>query len=203
MPARDRVLVHRLLQQADGVGDRFLGLAVGLLLAQQVQLVGREICRPSPTGGPALGLGDGTPAADAAGRLLGDLGLHGEHVHGGPVPALRPDMGARGRVDQLGRDPHLVALPLDRALQHVAHVQRLADLAHVGGLALVDRRRVLGDDVELAEPGQVGDDVLGDAVRQPPGRLVAAEIGERQHGDGRLGRERRLAAARATRHRRL
>ena len=34
---------------------------------------------------------------------------------------------------------------------------------------------------------------------EPPGRLVAAKIGERQHGDRRLGRERRLAAARATR----
>ena len=83
---------------------------------------------------------------------------------------------AAAGVDQLRRDPHAVRLALDRALEHVPDAQFPPDLADVDRLALVDLGRVAGDHVELAETGQVGDHVLGDPVRQPAGRLVAAQL---------------------------
>jgi hypothetical protein len=51
------------------------------------------------------------------------------------------------------------------------------------GLALEDLGRVAGDHVEVLEAGEVGDDVLGDPVREAPGRLVPAEVVEREHRD--------------------
>ena len=46
----------------------------------------------------------------------------------------------------------LSPLPADAAFQHVARVERLADLAHVARLALVLERRVARDDDEARRP---------------------------------------------------
>ena len=97
-------------------------------------------------------------------------------------------------VDELCCDPYAPGLVLDRAFQHIAYAEFLADLPHIDGLALVDPGRVARDHVQIAETGKVGDDVLGDPVREPAGCLVAAQIVERQHGDARSATHgRRLA----------
>ena len=95
-------------------------------------------------------------------------------------------MGSGLRVDELHGRAQALALPLEGALQHVADPEILSDLAHIHGLALVDPGRVAGDDLELREAGEIGDDVLGDPVSQPGCRVVAAEIVEGQHRDGRF-----------------
>src|SRR3546814_1770775 len=54
------------------------------------------------------------------------------------------------------------------------------------GFALVDGGRIPGDDVEAAKAGEVGNDILGDAVGESGCRGVAADVVERQHGAARL-----------------
>ena len=94
-------------------------------------------------------------------------------------------MRAGAGIDQLRRDAHLVALALNRTLQHVASAEVLAHGADVDGLVLVDLRGVPRDHVEIAEAGEVRDHFLGDARREP-GRGVISCVGvERQHRDRR------------------
>ena len=71
-------------------------------------------------------------------------------------------------------------LTLDGALQHVANIERRADLPDVHGLAFVDFDRVAGDDLEFGKTRKISDDVLGNAVGKPAGTLLAADIVERQ-----------------------
>ena len=97
---------------------------------------------------------------------------------------------AAHRVDQLGVDADAPIDAPGAALQKIAHAQLLADRAHVQRLALVGKDRVAGDDEQPRGPGQVGDQVLGEAVGEGILLGIAAEIDEGQHGDRRLGRQR-------------
>ncbi len=93
-------------------------------------------------------------------------------------------MSAGGNVIELGGDADAVAIPADAAFDHVADAEFLADLPDVGGLALVDKRRVAGDHEEPAQLGQRGDDVLADAVGEIILLWIVAHVDEGQHGDG-------------------
>ncbi len=86
--------------------------------------------------------------------------------------------------DQLDRDAHPAARFAHAAFEHIAHAQFLADLLDVDGLAFVGEGRVAGDHREGAPAGEHRDDVLGDAVGEELLLGIAAEICERQHGDG-------------------
>jgi hypothetical protein len=71
------------------------------------------------------------------------------------------------------------------AREHIADVEPDAERCYV----LDGSQRgggIVPDDVELTEPGKVGDDVLGDALRKPPREGVLADGVERQHGYGGL-----------------
>ena len=92
-------------------------------------------------------------------------------------------MRAGGGLDQLGGDPDPLRLGLQAALEHVAHAELAADLAHVDALALERLDGVAGDDQELAGAGELGDEVLGEGVGEPLLPLLAAEVVERQDGD--------------------
>ena len=106
------------------------------------------------------------------------------------VVAVGPHVRAGRGVDQLRVDAHAVAAPAHAAFEHVARVQRLADLAHVARLALVLERRVARDDDKARHLREVGDEVLGHAVGEVRLVGVAAHVVERQHGDRRLARRR-------------
>jgi hypothetical protein len=92
-----------------------------------------------------------------------------------------------GRVDELRGDPDPASGLADATLEHVAHAEALADLADIDVLALEREGRVAGDDEELRELRQRGDDVLGNAVGEILLFGIAAHVGERQHGDRRTG----------------
>ena len=94
-------------------------------------------------------------------------------------------MGAGRGVDKLGTDADAVAGAANAALQHVARAKLAPDLPHVDGLALVPEARVAGDDEQLGEPRQLGDDVLGDAVAEVFLIRVAAHAGKGENGDRR------------------
>ena len=118
--------------------------------------------------------------------LLGDVVLHREDVVQLAVVLLGPDVLAAPGVDQLAGDAQPPAGRAHAALQHVAHAEVARDLAHVDRAALVGEGRVAGDHEQPAQPGERGDDVLGDAVGEIVLLGIAAEIGERQHRDRRL-----------------
>ena len=77
------------------------------------------------------------------------------------------------RIDQLARYANPAAGFSHASFEHVPHAELAADLADIDGLALVGKRRVAGDDEELADPGQSRDDVLRDAV----GEIFLLDIG--------------------------
>ena len=60
-------------------------------------------------------------------------------------------MRARFRVDELGVDADAVLVALDRAFEHIANAEFLADLLGVDGLALVGERGVAGDYETVAD----------------------------------------------------
>ena len=120
-----------------------------------------------------------------------DVVLNGENVVERAIVALRPHLGAGGAVDQPGGDPDPVAGAADATLQHVADLQAGAGLDRVtGGLP----RGEGGPSTGHLQPGdlrQVGDQVLGDAFAEIVLIRIAAEVLERQDGQGRPGPRRR------------
>ena len=72
------------------------------------------------------------------------------------------------------------------AFQHVAHAQLAAHLLHVDRPALVGEARVARDDEQPADARQRRDDVLDHAVGEIVLLGVAAQVQERQDGDGGL-----------------
>ena len=81
----------------------------------------------------------------------------------------------------------------DAALQHGADAELLADDADVDMTPLVGEAGVPGDHDEPGDLGEIGDDVLGDAVREIFLLGVSRHVGEGQDGDrGRRPRRFRL-----------
>ena len=92
-------------------------------------------------------------------------------------------MSVIGRIDQLRGDPHPIARLADAPLEHVANAERLADLAHTSVLALEGERGIAGDDEELRQLRQSGDDVFRDPVSEIVLLRIAAHILEGQDRD--------------------
>ena len=101
-------------------------------------------------------------------------------------------------IDQLHVDPKEVATTLHRPFEHIADVQVLADLPHVDSLTRVDFGRISSDYGEISKAREVGDDVLGYAVGEPPRRVVTTKIveGKERRWTLVLLPDRRVAATR-------
>ena len=105
-------------------------------------------------------------AGHRADNLPGHLVLKRERVLSGLVVALRPDVLARLRVNELGCDANLIGVLADAAFQRIVDIEIAADLADVDRLAFVDEGRVARDHREIGKARQHGDDVFADAVTQ-------------------------------------
>jgi len=81
-------------------------------------------------------------------HLLGDFILQSENIGQFAVVAIRPDMVARGGVNELRRDTHAVAALADTAFQDVTHAELTRSSFHIDGLALVGEGRVARDHKE-------------------------------------------------------
>ena len=82
---------------------------------------------------------------DAPDHVLGDLILDGEDVVERPVVALRPEVSAALRLDELPGDPNPVAALPHATLEDVTDPELPADLADVNVAALVREARVASD----------------------------------------------------------
>ena len=95
-----------------------------------------------------------------------DLVLKGENIGQLTVVSLRPDVIAGNRIQQLAGDTHPLSALAHAAFEHIADAKIAPYLLHVRSLALVDKRRIAGDDEEPPQAGQCGDDVFGDAIAE-------------------------------------
>ncbi|MCY1416141.1 hypothetical protein D9M71_316420 [compost metagenome] len=102
------------------------------------------------------------------------------------------------RVDQLSVDAHAPRGASGAPFKQVAHAKVLCDPAHIHRLALVGKGRVACDDEQAGDPGQVGDQVLGQPVREGLLLGIAADIDERQHGYRGFAGQRQRLSLRAT-----
>ena len=159
-------------------------------LALESQVLGVGVCRwrPFETGG--LGLGELN--VHRARQTGDDLVLHLQQIGAGGVELIGPEMRAAVGVDELGVDPDLIAAGQHRAFQHIAHAQILADRLGVDRLALEGEGRIARDDEAVADARESGGQFIGEGVGEVILRRIAAEIGERQHDNGKtLSGERR------------
>src|SRR5262249_48916095 len=82
------------------------------------------------------------------------------------------------------------------AFQKMADAEIPGDRAYIGGLALVGKGRVAGDDEQPGIAREIGDQVLGQAIGEGFLLRIAAHIGEWQDGDRWLvGKRRRFTNA--------
>ena len=121
-------------------------------------------------------------ACQRADDLAGDLVLQRPRVGLGLVEALRPHMLARFAVDQLGDDAHHVGILADAAFKHIVDIEIFADLADVGGLALVGEGRVASHHREIGGACKHGNDVFAHPATEIAEAGIAAHIVEGEHG---------------------
>ena len=202
---RAEVAVAR--QQQVGIGQRGAGrreMGVGLQgLGEQadrrLQLLRRA---PPPVQAALAVLLEGHQAVGAAGPprrqpvegldqrvrdLAGDLVLDREHVVHLTVEILRPDVEAVIHADQLRGQADAISVGAHASFQHRAHVQQLADLAHVPLLVSERERRGPRGHLQALHLRQQVQDLLRDAVRQVGLVAPGGQVCEWQHRDRVLG----------------
>lgn len=82
------------------------------------------------------------------------------------------------------RNHEMTTLAPHAPLEQISHPERLPDLACFALLALaVGLDGVATDDLEVADPGEAGEDVVLDALGEECVLLVSAKVGEGKHGD--------------------
>ncbi len=114
-----------------------------------------------------------------------ECALAGQNACSVTVVGLGPEMRVAFRIDQLYRDPHLLSLTDDRALDDGADAQLLRDLPQGLGGGSVMQRRCLRDHFQFANLGERRDERLRHAEGHIPVRRALRHVGggEGQHGD--------------------
>ncbi len=113
-------------------------------------------------------------------HVLRDLVLERKDIGEFAFEALRPEMIGAERVDQLHIDADLLAGFLHAALQDVPDIEIARDIGKVGSLALVGKGLVAGDDEQRRDLGEIGGEILGDAVGEILLLGIAADVVEGQ-----------------------
>src|SRR5262249_23958918 len=93
----------------------------------------------------ALDLRPLEPWLDGPNDAGGHPVLHVEHVFQSAVEAIRPNVTARRRIDELPGDAHAGSRLAHATFKHVADPKLAPNLLHVDGLALVREGRVPRD----------------------------------------------------------
>ena len=180
-----RVELDRPLQHAQRLGIGVARRPVVQHFAGQHVFVGRHVRRRLALGALLRRRLDAAAQRRDDGRR--HLVLDGKDVLQLAVVALRPDMRLGLAVDELHGDAHAIRRLAHAAFDHVVDAEVPRDLLQLHRLALVHEHGVAGDDEQVAEARQLGDDVLGQPVGEELLFRVAAHVEEGQHGDGRDG----------------
>ena len=86
-------------------------------------------------------------------------------------------------IDELHVNPHAIAFPAHTSFQNGADVEGFADLARIMRLPAIRHDRGARDHFQVADLGQVRQEIVLDAVSEIGVLRVVAEIRERQDGD--------------------
>jgi hypothetical protein len=97
--------------------------------ARQIGIVCAQILGALSLGECDTGIRDHAVGCERA-RPVRHFALHRKHILSESVPALGPEMRCGRAVDQLSGEAQLIALTLDRPLQHIGDVADSTDLAH-------------------------------------------------------------------------
>ncbi len=89
-------------------------------------------------------------------------------------------------IDHLPGHANAAASLAHAAFEHITHAKLAADLLHVHGAALVGEGRVARDDEQPVDAGKARDDVVDHPVGEIRLLRIAAQVRERQNGDGGL-----------------
>ncbi|NIP58169.1 MAG: hypothetical protein GWM92_05320, partial [Gemmatimonadetes bacterium] len=182
-----RVLARGPLEHLDGQLHVLVVVAAAtVLLSPDVEVVGLQVVGGA-LGDPGLLL-RGELGLERPGDPTGQLALDLEDVLGAqpPVVGLGPEVFVGGGVDELGVHPDPVAGPLHAALHHGGHAQLGGDLPHALGRVPVLQDRGPGDHLQGLDLGELGEEVVVDAVGEGADLVVAGEVVEGEDGHRRL-----------------
>ncbi|TCN29077.1 hypothetical protein EV184_111179 [Sinorhizobium americanum] len=121
----------------------------------------------------------------------GNLVLDRENVLEASVETFGPEMSSADCIDQLRVDTHTIRGAPYASLQQVADPQFLGNPAHVSGLILVHEARVPRGDVQVRNPRQIRDYILGQSIRKGGVPQIVAHVAKGQYSDRWSGRGRR------------
>ena len=176
-----RIERDRLLEELPRLGHRLRGVALQLLAAAHVKVVGIDVggAAPADARGFVRREVDLERVDDGARHLVLDF----EDVDQLAVIALRPEMRAAASVDELRRDAHARPGLAHASFQHMAHAEVARDAPQIDGAALVGEGRIARDHHQPRHLRQIGDQVFADAVGEVILFSVAGHVVERQHHD--------------------
>src|SRR5262249_55228924 len=117
-------------------------------------------------------------------RPCGHLILQVKYVLQSTIEAVRPNVAAGGRIDELPGESHAISCLAHAPLEHVTHPEFASDLLHVDGPALVSEAGVPRDDKQRPKARQRRDDFIGHAIGEVLLFWVGADVLKRQNGDG-------------------
>ena len=124
------------------------------------------------------------------GNRLRDLALDCENVGQLAIESIRPKVRVGRGVNELDIHPHLVVRFLHAALEDVRYPELAGDLREIVRRTFEMLRRSAGDDFQVRNFRQPGQDFVLDALREVSVRFVFAAVFKRQDGD-RFFRNRR------------
>jgi len=115
------------------------------------------------------------------------LALNSEDVGQIAIVSLRPEMRIGACIDQLRIHSHAIANTLNTSFHDMRNAKLISDLAQITfGSGLLLHNRSAADDLQVRDPGQVGQNFILHAVSKKCVLRVAASVFKRQHGDAFL-----------------
>ena len=176
-----RVDGDRLAERGQRHGEVLRRLEDQRRLSAPEGLIGRDARGLAGEHAAALGLAD--LDRQRADDVLDHVVLELEDVGDRPGIALRPGVLPLAAVDQPDIDAQILRHLPDRAFEHVADGELVGDGERRDVAAPVAVDGIGGEHRQLAELGQVGDQVVEDAVDDQRRLFLAAEVGEGEDGD--------------------
>src|SRR5438270_13029269 len=128
-------------------------------------------------------LGTGKSRLQRIGNFRSDVAFNSENIGQLAIVSFRPKMRIALGIDQLNVDAHLVAGFPHTALQNIRDAKLLGDLRIIPVRILESLRRCAGDNLQVANPRESGQDFLLNAAGEIGIVWIGAEIFKWQNGN--------------------
>src|SRR5215471_18566474 len=121
---------------------------------------------------------------DRTDNTLGKPVLKAQDVMAIAVVFFCPQVPAVFGIDELRRHSDPVSGFAHATFQHVSDAELTPNFAHIRGLTLPLEAGIASNDKQAAEPRQLGDDVLNNAVAKVFLLGISTHVGEGEHRNG-------------------